>query len=115
MPFDLRQGSIVRPYLAFIRRLEMEGAMSKAIHPGRAGLVLGTLIGGWHLLWALLVALGWAQPLIDFIFWLHFIKPVYVVGKFDAGIAALLVGLTAVIGFVSGGAFGVLWNRFHGT
>jgi hypothetical protein len=89
--------------------------MSKAIHPGKAGLVLGTLIGGWHLLWALLVALGWAQPLIDFIFWLHFIKPVYVVGKFDAGVAALLVGLTGVIGFALGGAFAVLWNKIHGT
>lgn len=84
-----------------------------AIHPGKAGLVLGTLIGGWHLLWALLVALGWAQPLIDFVFWLHFITPVYVVGAFAFGRAALLVALTAALGYAMGYCFGLLWNRLR--
>jgi hypothetical protein len=34
------------------------------IHPIRAGLVLGAVIGLWHLAWSLLVAVGWAQPVI---------------------------------------------------
>lgn len=38
------------------------------IEPNKAGLELGALFGGWHLLWSLLVALGVAQQLIDFIF-----------------------------------------------
>ena len=83
------------------------------IGPNKAGLVLGTLLGGWHLLWSLLVAAGWAQSFINFIFWIHFIKPIYVIEPFNAGIALLLVVVTATIGYAVGFAFGVLWNKLH--
>jgi hypothetical protein len=83
------------------------------IDPNRAGLVLGALLGGWHVLWALLVALGLAQPVIDFLFWLHFMKPVYVIEPFAIGRAAILVLVTAAIGYGSGFAFALLWNRIH--
>jgi hypothetical protein len=83
------------------------------INPGRAGLVLGALIGGWHLLWSILVLLRWAQLLIDFIFWIHFIKPVYVVEEFSLGRAAILIIVTAAVGYVVGFCFAHLWNRIH--
>lgn len=76
----------------------------------RAGLVLGAVLGGWHLCWSALVAVGWAQPVIDFIFWIHFIKPVYVVEAFDVTRAIVLILVTAAIGFVIGAAFAFLWN-----
>ena len=84
----------------------------KAIHPVKAGVTLGALIGGWHLCWALLVAVGWAQPLIDFIFWMHFIKPVYVVGPFN-GVAIVLIAITTLIGFLVAYIFSLLWNKLH--
>ena len=83
------------------------------INPIRSGLVLGAVIGLWHLTWSLLVAFGWAQPFIDFVFWMHFIKPVYVIQAFNLATATILVLVTAVIGFVVGSVFAVLWNWFH--
>ena len=83
------------------------------INPNKAGLALGAFLGVWHFLWSLLVALGWVQPFIDFIFWLHFIKPVYVIGPFNIGTALLLIVITTTIGYVAGLVFGVLWNRVH--
>jgi hypothetical protein len=76
-----------------------------------AGLVTGALFAGWHLLWSALVAAGLAQPLIDFVFWMHFIKPVYVVEPFSAVRAITLVAVTAIVGYVLGSAFAFLWNR----
>ena len=89
--------------------------MPTRISPSKAGLVLAVLFGGWHLIWAMLVAMHWAQPLIDFIFRLHFITPVYVVGAFNLATAALLIAVTALIGLVIGFVFALVWNRLHQT
>jgi hypothetical protein len=83
------------------------------IRPTRAGLILAVLLGGWHLMWSLLVAVGWAQLLINFIFWIHFIKPIYVIEPFNIGTALLLIVVTSTIGYVVGWGFGVLWNKLH--
>jgi hypothetical protein len=83
------------------------------INPAKVGFVLGALIGGGHLLWAFVVALGWAQPIIDFAFWIHFLKPVYVVAPFNAGVAIVLIVVSSVVGFVVGYVFGVIWKRVH--
>ena len=83
------------------------------INPINGGLVLGAIIDLWQLTWSLLVAAGWAQSVIDFVFWMHFIKPVYVIQPFNLGTATVLVVVTAVIGFAVGSVFAVLWNWFH--
>jgi hypothetical protein len=83
------------------------------INPIKSGLALGAVMALWHLTWSLLVALGWAQSFIDFVFWIHFIKPVYVVQPFNPATAAILIGVTAAIGFAVGVVFAVLWNWFH--
>ena len=83
------------------------------INPNKAGLAVGALFGAWHLTWAVLVALGLAQPLIDFLFWIHFIKPIYVIEPFEIARATLLIAVTAGIGYIIGLVFALVWNRLH--
>jgi hypothetical protein len=83
------------------------------ITPHRAGLVLATLLGGWHLLWALLVAVDWAQAVLNFVFWIHFLNPPYTVAPFHAGIAVILILVTATLGYAIGYVLAVLWNWIH--
>jgi hypothetical protein len=83
------------------------------INANRAGIALGVVVGLWHVSWSFLVALGWAQPLIDFIFWMHFIKPVFAIEPFSLTIAAILAALTTACGYLLGLLFGLLWNALH--
>ncbi|WP_109015919.1 hypothetical protein [Novimethylophilus kurashikiensis] len=79
----------------------------------KAGLVLAALLGGMHALWTLLVAFGWAQLVMDFIFRLHFIKPVFEILPFQLATALMLVALTCLIGYVLGVCFAWLWNQLR--
>jgi len=80
------------------------------IKPFTAGLALSAFLALWHAAWVALVALGWAQPLMDLVFRLHFISPPFRVGAFDAETAALLLLLVAGIGFVIGVGLAAIWN-----
>ena len=82
------------------------------IHPHSFGLVFGIFLAVWHALWASLVWVGAAQPLMDFIFRLHMITPLYKIDAFNLGTAAALVLVTAGIGYVMGYVAGFIWNRF---
>jgi len=61
----------------------------------------------------LLVALGWAQSLMDFVFWMHFIRSIYVIQPFNLSTAAILVVITSVSGFFIAFVFGVILNGLH--
>lgn len=81
------------------------------LNPQRLGLTIGALLGIWHFIWALLVAIGAAQTLMDWIFRLHFITPPYQIGEFSVGLAVGLIIVTSVFGYLFGFVGGWLWNR----
>jgi ABC-type transporter MlaC component len=80
----------------------------------KLGLVMGGVLACWHVMWAGLVLIGWGQPVLDFIFWLHFIEPPYRVGAFVPSRAAGLVVVTATMGYVLGHVAAGLWNATKG-
>ncbi len=82
------------------------------IDPVRSGLILGLFLALVHTLWATLVAMGWAQPLMNFIFWAHFITPPYHIEPFEWARAAVLVGFVFLVGAIMGVAAALLWNGF---
>jgi len=76
------------------------------------GLIGGIFLGGLHLFWALLVASGLAQVLMDWIFQLHMVRPIYTIAPFDALLALILVVLTFVVGYIYGWVFAAICNAF---
>ena len=85
----------------------------ESLNPNKTGLVLGAFVGGLHVVWVLLVALGWAQSVVNFVFWIHFLRPFITVESFNAGMALMLILLASAIGFLVGYVLGVLWNWVH--
>ena len=79
----------------------------------KAGLAVGLLLGSWHLLWSLLVLVGWGQPLIDFVLWMHMIHLPLVVGSFELIAAVVLVLLTSLTGYAIGWVLAYIWNALH--
>jgi hypothetical protein len=76
------------------------------------GLAFGLCMGAFHLLWVILVALGIAQAIMDWILGLHFVTMTYAVGTFEFWTALSLVVFTMVVGFVGGVVFAAIWNYF---
>ena len=84
-------------------------------NPILLGITFGLLLAVFHACWAALLALGWAQSLMNFIFWAHFISPPWHIEAFAWGRACLLIGITFASGLIIGAVGGWLWNRFAAT
>ncbi|MBI4994682.1 hypothetical protein HZC21_03495 [Candidatus Peregrinibacteria bacterium] len=83
------------------------------INKNRAGLILGTFLGLFHLLWSILVAVGVAQWWMDFVLKLHFLNNPFAIAQFDWIFALGLVVMTFVVGYVLGWILAWLWNSMH--
>ncbi|MEK7068676.1 MAG: hypothetical protein AAB964_02580 [Patescibacteria group bacterium] len=79
----------------------------------KAGLVAGALLGGWHVVWSVLVLTGMGQVIYDFVLWAHMLHVPVVVGPFDVGASVTLIVVTAVFGYVLGYVGAWVWNRVH--
>ncbi len=83
------------------------------LNPTKTGLAVGKLVGGLHLIWVILVALGWAQALATFSMWAHMVSVPVIVRPFDLVAAVTVVVVAAVIGYVIGHVFAKIWNYLH--
>lgn len=84
------------------------------ISPARIGITFGLFLALLHASWAALVALKLAQPVMDFVFWAHFIAPPYHIEPFEMGRAAILIVLVFTSGLVFGSGAAALWILMAG-
>jgi len=75
-------------------------------------LITGLCLSSLHFCWAILVASGWAQPLLDFIFKLHMLSPPFQVQAFNLILAIELLGMTFLVGCFYGALFYLIKSKF---
>lgn len=83
------------------------------LNSNKTGLALGGTLAVIHLLWSALVASGWAQFAMDWVFRLHFIQPPYTIAPFVPMYAVGLVVMTFVAGYVIGWIFSWILNTVY--
>jgi hypothetical protein len=93
--------------------IELEENDLEKLSTTTTGLAIGAMMGSMHLLWSLLVAAGFGQSILNFFFWMYFIKPIALIEPFEFTRALPLVAVSSVIGFVLGSAAARLWNRIR--
>ncbi len=77
--------------------------MNKYLKNGLAG---GLSLAFFHLCWIVIVALGWGQPTLDFIFKIHMLNSPLQVQPFNPAYALTLIAVTFSVGFVMGTVIG---------
>lgn len=75
------------------------------------GIIVGSLSVIVHSLWILVVMLGFAQYILDFIYGLHFLNNPFIVGEFSVTKAVGLLGMTFIVGYTIGWILSYLWDK----
>jgi hypothetical protein len=79
----------------------------------KLGLTLGSFAAFIHLVWSVLVGLGWAQPFMDFARKMHSMSNPTTILPFDLGRSILLIVIAFIMGNIMGNIFAYFWNKFH--
>ena len=82
------------------------------IHKNKTGLTFAFLISLVHLFWGILVALGIAQALLNFVIKIHMLSLPITVMPFNLVNALMLVVTTFIIGYIFGWLMAFFWNKF---
>ena len=85
--------------------------MKDEINKKSMGMFLGKFVALLHIVWLLLVLLGIAKPLMNWILDLHQISFAYTIMPFNIFNAILLVLVTFGIGYVLGYVLAWFWNK----
>lgn len=71
-------------------------------------LIGGFTLASFHACWIVIVASGYAQPILDFIFKLHMLNSPFIVQPFSVLLSAELIALTFIIGAMYGVVFSLI-------
>ena len=85
------------------------------MNQNKTGLILGLFAAFIHLVWSVFVLLGWAQPLLNFIYSMHSLSNPFVVAPFSLGRSLGLIVIAFIMGYIIGSIFSFIWNKIHTT
>lgn len=78
----------------------------------KAAMLLATFAVTVHIIWSVLVALGFADDYVNWMLGMHFISaPTVTVGAFDIVTALSLIVSVAIVAYIAGFIFALAWNR----
>ncbi len=83
------------------------------MNQNKTGLVFGSFAAFVHLVWSILIAFGWAQGWMDFVYNLHSLNNPFTVMPFDLMRSLGLIVLTFFVGYIVGNVFAIIWKKFH--
>ncbi len=79
----------------------------------KVAVTLGVFAGLVHLVWEVLIALGFAQWYLDFVLGMHSLNNPYTVEPFNLSRGIMLVIVACVMGYVVGSVFAFVYNKVH--
>lgn len=77
----------------------------------KTGLALGIVFALWHLLWLLIVGIGYGQATLDAMMRMHFLSAPWAVTGFNYLNALILLIVAFVAGYITGWIFAKIWNK----
>jgi len=83
------------------------------LNNNKIGLVFGSFLGLWHLIWSILIYFGFAQVCLDFVYNLHSLNNPFVVNEFNLVRSVCLVVITSIVGYIIGFVLSAIWNKVH--
>lgn len=76
----------------------------------KTGLAVGSFAAVMHIVWSVLVMLGLAQPLYNWILALHAVEVPVTIGEMSIVGAIVLIVVAFVVGNIVGWIFASVWN-----
>ncbi len=80
------------------------------LNKNHVGLTLGAFFAFFHLVWLVLVVMGVAKKLLDWVLSLHQMTWSYTVNPFDLGKGIMLLIITFIAGYILGWVLAAIWN-----
>ena len=84
-----------------------------ALNVRKTALAVGSFAALLHVVWAVVVALGFGQAVTDWKLSMHFINLPVIIAPFDAMSAILLIVMAFIGGAVVGAVFAKIWNKIQ--
>mgnify|MGYP001579355018 CR=1 FL=1 len=81
------------------------------LHPHKTGLALGSFNALIHLVWVLLMSMGWAAGKLNFFLAKHFLSIQFDVLEFSWKGGLMLIILAFIGGYIAGAVFSFVWNK----